>query len=213
VISAERFAAFLAAAVVLAAIPGPGMLYVVARTLGGGRREGLISTAGTAIGGSVHVVAAALGLSALLATSAVAFTVVKYVGAAYLVFLGLRLLWQARKRAASVETVELRGVGSGWAALRQGALTEALNPKTALFFLAFVPQFVDPSAGWVILQSVVFGVISVTLNSLADIVAVGLSGVVHRRIARRGSEPEPRWPKVASGSALLALGGYAAVEG
>jgi threonine/homoserine/homoserine lactone efflux protein len=211
VISAERFAAFLAAAVVLAAIPGPGMLYVVARTLGGGRREGLISTAGTAIGGSVHVVAAALGLSALLATSAVAFTVVKYVGAAYLVFLGLRLLWQARRQPAAVETVALRDVGSGWAALRQGALTEALNPKTALFFLAFVPQFVDPSAGWVILQSVVFGVISVTLNSLADIVAVGLSGVVHRRIARRGSAP--RWPKVASGSALLALGGYAAVEG
>jgi threonine/homoserine/homoserine lactone efflux protein len=211
VISAERFAAFLAAAVVLAAIPGPGMLYVVARTLGGGRREGLISTAGTAIGGSVHVVAAALGLSALLATSAVAFTVVKYVGAAYLVFLGLRLLWQARRRSAAVESVELRGVGSGWAALRQGALTEALNPKTALFFLAFVPQFVDPSAGYVILQSVVFGVISVLLNSLADIVAVGLSGLVHRRIARRGSEP--RWPKVASGSALLALGGYAAVEG
>ncbi|GAB3419779.1 LysE family translocator [Flindersiella endophytica] len=211
-ISAERFAAFLAAAVVLAAIPGPGMLYVAARTLGGGRREGLISTAGTAIGGSVHVVAAALGLSALLATSAVAFTVVKYVGAAYLVLLGLRLLWQARRQLAAVETVALRGVGSGWAALRQGALTEALNPKTALFFLAFVPQFVDPAGGWVILQSVVFGVISVTLNSLADIVAVGLSGVVHRRLARQGG-PAPRWPKVASGSALLALGGYAAVEG
>jgi threonine/homoserine/homoserine lactone efflux protein len=209
VFSAERFGAFLAAAVVLAAIPGPGMLYVVARTLGGGRREGLISTAGTALGGSVHVVAAALGLSALLATSAVAFTVVKYVGAAYLIFLGLRLLWQARRRP-SVETVSLRDVGSGWAALRQGALTEALNPKTALFFLAFVPQFVDPSAGYVLLQSVVLGAISVTFNSLADIVAVALSGVVHRRIAKRGSSP--RWPKVASGSALLALGGYAAVE-
>lgn len=214
-VDAERFLAFLVAASVLAAIPGPGMLYVVAHTLGGGRRAGLSSTAGTAIGGSAHVVAATVGLSALLATSAFAFTVVKYAGAAYLVFLGVRMLLRARREGVSPGLAgelegESDGSGSGLAALRQGALVEALNPKTALFFLAFIPQFVDPLAGPAMWQFAVLGTVVVVLNTLADVVAVGLSGMAHRRFAVRGHTP--RWPKLVSGSALIGLGGYAALE-
>jgi threonine/homoserine/homoserine lactone efflux protein len=121
------------------------MIYVVARTLGGGRRSGLLSTAGTAVGGLVHVVAAATGLSALLATSSVAFTVVKYVGAAYLIYLGVRTLLRRETEREPATALSEKGV------FRQGVLTEALNPKTALFFLAFVPQFLntaDPGSVW-----------------------------------------------------------------
>src|SRR3954465_1263078 len=120
--------AFLAAAVVLAAIPGPGMLYVLARALGHGRGAGLASTVGTAAGGLGHVVAAAVGLSALLMTSAVAFSAVKYAGAAYLIWLGVRTLAGLREPVD-----EMRD--SSAPAFRQGMLTELLNPKTALFFL------------------------------------------------------------------------------
>src|SRR6186997_102761 len=129
--------AFLAAAVVLAAIPGPGMLYVLARTLSHGRSAGLRSTLGTAAGGLGHVVAAAIGLSALLMTSALAFSAVKFVGAAYLIWLGVRTLAGLREPVEEVS-------GNAGPAFRQGMLTEVLNPKTALFFLTFLPQFVQP---------------------------------------------------------------------
>jgi threonine/homoserine/homoserine lactone efflux protein len=207
VVELDRFLTFLAAAAVLAAIPGPGMLYVAARTLGGGRRAGLLSTAGTAVGGLAHVLAAAAGLSALLATSSVAFTVVKYAGAAYLVYLGVRTLL---RRDADRELLAERPA-SGKGAFRQGVLTEALNPKTALFFLAFVPQFLTTEAGSVWWQAVLLGLISVTLNTLADVVAVVLTSTVRSRLPRRGDRPV-RWPRFASGGALIALGGYAAAE-
>ncbi|MBM7787343.1 LysE family translocator [Tenggerimyces flavus] len=207
-IEVERLLAFVAAAAVLAAIPGPGMLYVAARTLSGGRRAGLLSTAGTAVGGLVHVVAAAAGLSALLATSSVAFSVVKYAGAAYLIYLGVRTLLRReadRELLAADQPANTRG------AFRQGVLTEALNPKTALFFLAFVPQFLNTEAGSVWWQALLLGLISVTLNTLADVVAVALTSTVRAKMPRRGERPV-RWPRFASGGALIALGGYAAVE-
>lgn len=202
----ERLVGFFVAALVLAAVPGPGMLYVTARTLAGGRRDGLASTAGTAIGGTVHVVAAAVGLSALVTASATAFTVVRYAGAAYLIYLGVRMLLRVRRDG--LRPVVVRDTGSWLAAFRQGAVIEALNPKTALFFLAFIPPFVDPAAGPVLWQFVILGGVVVVLNTLADVVAVGLAGVAYGRFAAR--EREPRWPKVASGTALIGLGGYAA---
>ena len=128
--------AFFIAALVLAVTPGPGIAYVVARTAAGGRVEGLASCVGTGLGGLLHVGAAALGLSALLAQSAVAFSVVKYIGAAYLVYLGIRLLLS---RSASAP-VQARSTGAR-RALLEGVLVEALNVKTALFFLTFLPQF------------------------------------------------------------------------
>ena len=138
------FWAFLVAAVVLAMTPGPGVAYVVARTVAGGRAEGLASCLGLALGGLVHVAAAVLGLSVLLAQSAWAFGVVKYLGAAYLVYLGVRMLWQ-RDAVVHVRVqsppVSPRGQRRAFA---EGVVVEALNVKTALFFLAFLPQFTLP---------------------------------------------------------------------
>src|SRR3954447_5474044 len=191
--------AFLAAAVVLAAIPGPGLLYVLARTLAHGRSVGLRSTLGTAAGGFGHVIAAAVGLSALLMTSAVAFSVVKYAGAVYLIWLGVRTLAGLRD---PVEVVR----GDGAPAFRQGMLTELLNPKTALFFLTFLPQFVQPERGPVAPQLLVLGCVSVALNSSADVVIAALGGRLRTALS-------PRWwrrQRLASGCTLIALGGFAA---
>jgi threonine/homoserine/homoserine lactone efflux protein len=135
--------AFTLAALTLAAIPGPGMLYVLARSLGGGRDVGLRSSFGTALGGCVHVVAAAAGISALVAASATAFTVVKLLGAAYLIWLGVRTLLSATAPPPTVDRTSTTDAG----AFRQGVLTEALNPKTALFFVTFLPQFLSTGAG------------------------------------------------------------------
>jgi threonine/homoserine/homoserine lactone efflux protein len=159
--------AFLIAALVLAVTPGPSITYVVARTVAGGRSEGLASCIGTGIGGLLHVLAAALGLSLLVAESALAFGLLKYLGAAYLVYLGVRLL--LRQDAALV----LPGVKAQGAAraLREGILVEALNVKTALFFLAFLPQFVTPAMP-LAPQLVLLGSVCVVLNTLADVAAV-----------------------------------------
>src|SRR5947207_12822731 len=130
-----HFLVFLTAAVLLAIAPGPGMLYVLARTLAGGRREGLLSSLGTFLGGLVHVFAAAAGISIILAKSALAFAAVKYLGAGYLCFIGIRMMLDARRDQA-MPTVSVAGAKNPfW----QGALTEVLNPKTALFFLSFIP--------------------------------------------------------------------------
>jgi threonine/homoserine/homoserine lactone efflux protein len=137
-IDPHRFSLFLGAAILLAIAPGPGMLYVLARTLAGGRREGVLSSLGTFLGGLVHVLAAATGLSIVLATSATAFAAVKYAGAAYLIYLGVRMIISARKD----QDAEIR-IPSGRAPKNpfwQGIATEVLNPKTAIFFLAFIPH-------------------------------------------------------------------------
>src|SRR5262249_51951691 len=131
-LDAHRFALFFFAALVLALTPGPGIFYVLARTLAGGRREGYQSSFGTFFGGLFHVFAAALGVSAILAASAVAFHTVKYAGATYLVFLGIKMI-RSRNMEMPAETAAPEG-----SAFRQGVLTEALNPKTALFFLSFI---------------------------------------------------------------------------
>ena len=197
--------AFLVAAVILALTPGPGIAYVVARTAAGGRAEGLASCVGTAAGGMLHVGAAALGLSMLLVQSAVAFLIVKYIGAAYLIFLGLRLLL-AKSLAAQAAAVPARGARK---AVRDGALVEALNVKTALFFLAFLPQFVVPGQA-VALQLVVLGTICVALNTLVDVAAVlGASRLLQSGLARRRRE---RVLTQASGLTMLGLGVYVAVS-
>jgi threonine/homoserine/homoserine lactone efflux protein len=153
------FTAFLIAATVLAITPGPGIAYVVARTVAGGRAEGLASCIGTGLGGMLHVLAAAVGLSFVVAQSALAFTLVKYLGAAYLVYLGVRMLM--RKQADdAVESVPAQGARR---ALAEGIAVEALNVKTALFFLAFLPQFVGPTEP-LVPQLVLLGSICVALN-------------------------------------------------
>ena len=161
------FLLFLAAASVIALSPGPGIFYVAARSLAGGRREGLASSFGLGLGGLVHVIAGAAGLSALLMASAEAFTVLKLAGAAYLIWLGIKTI-----REAPVEWPREVMVTGAARALREGVIVESLNPKTAAFFLAFIPHFIDPAQGQAALQFATFGLISVALNTLADVAVV-----------------------------------------
>lgn len=160
---------FLAAAAMIALSPGPGIFYVAARTLAGGRGEGLASTFGTGLGGLVHVAAGAAGVSALVMASADAFAVLKIAGALYLIWLGIKTAREAR--FDMTPSVERMGTAR---AFREGILVEALNPKTAAFFLAFLPQFVDPAAGPAWLQFLVLGTISVALNTAVDVAVVAL---------------------------------------
>ena len=160
------FITFLIAATVLAITPGPGIAYVVARTVAGGRAEGLASCIGTGIGGMLHVLAAAVGLSIIVAQSALAFTLLKYVGAAYLVYLGVRMLLRKQLDDAD-QAVSPQGARR---ALMEGIVVEALNVKTALFFLAFLPQFLAPAEP-LVPQLVLLGSICVALNTLVDVVA------------------------------------------
>ena len=196
--------AFCVAAVVLAITPGPGIAYVVARTVAGGRSEGLASCIGTGLGGLLHVLAAALGLSLLVAESALAFGLLKYLGAAYLVYLGVRLL-RRREIALVLPQVSAQGAAR---ALREGILVEALNVKTALFFLAFLPQFVAPALP-LAPQLVVLGSICVALNTLADVAAVFAA----QRLLSSGPARAARARLLtrASGVTMLGLGAFLAL--
>jgi threonine/homoserine/homoserine lactone efflux protein len=198
------FLAFLFAAVVLAVTPGPGIAYVVARTVAGGRSEGLASCFGTGIGGMLHVLAAALGLSLVVAQSAAAFNLIKYLGAAYLVYLGIRLLLR-KDQALTVEPITSQGARR---VLLEGIIVEALNVKTALFFLAFLPQFVSPGEP-VVPQLVMLGSICVALNTLVDVTAVfGADRMLKSGAARAA---RARLLTRVSGATLLGLGVYLAL--
>lgn len=175
----QTFALFLAAATIVAVTPGPGIFYIVARTLAGGRTEGLASSVGLGLGGFVHVLAGAIGISALLMASAEAFTALKIAGAFYLIWLGIKAWREARVAAPT----EVRTTGTG-RALREGILVEALNPKTAAFFLAFIPQFVDTAMN-VALQFVVLGAISVGLNTGVDLIVTRWAAKARDGLARR----------------------------
>ena len=201
-IDPHRLALFFAAALLLAITPGPGIFYVLARTLAGGRPEGIHSSLGTFIGGLFHLFAAALGVSAILAASAVAFRTVKYAGAAYLVWLGIRMV-RTRNEMTFAAT-------PSQGAFRQGIFTEALNPKTALFFLSFIPQFIAPERGHIFFQFIVLGAISVILNTSADLLVVLLASPLERKL-----KSSPRFrsrQRVASGAGMITLGAYVALK-
>lgn len=173
---------FLATAIVIAVTPGPGIFYVAARTLAGGRAEGLASSFGTGLGGLVHVVAGAVGVSAIVMASAEAFTALKLVGAAYLVWLGVKTIREAKQPILTDDQVETTGSRR---AFREGIIVETCNPKTAAFFLAFLPQFVDPAQGHVAVQFIVLGLVSVTLNTLADVAVAYMASSVRGTLTRR----------------------------
>jgi threonine/homoserine/homoserine lactone efflux protein len=160
----STIAVFAAATLALLIVPGPSVIYVVTRSMDGGRTAGIVSVLGIHTGSLIHVGAAALGLSALLMTSALAFNTVKYAGAAYLIFLGIRRLASSRPSEGRVEM----GSASLLKVFGQGVLVNALNPKTALFFFAFLPQFVDPSNGVVALQVLLLGCLFIGLGLLSD---------------------------------------------
>ena len=202
-LDAHRFFLFFIAALILAATPGPGIFYVLARTLAGGRREGMLSSLGTFAGGLFHVFAAALGISAILAASAVAFHTVKYAGAAYLIWLGIAMI-----RSSYAELpVETSSLSRG--AFVQGIVTEALNPKTALFFLSFIPQFISPQLGHIFLQFFIFGAVSVVLNTSADLLVVSLAVPLGGKL--KSSAVFRRRQRIASGVGMIGLGAYVAL--
>jgi threonine/homoserine/homoserine lactone efflux protein len=171
---------FLLAAVVIAAIPGPGIFYVAARTVSGGRRAGIASTFGTALGGLVHVIAGGLGVSAIILASAQLFTMLKLAGALYLIWLGIRTI----REAAHLPTEPTGAIGFK-RAFREGIVVEALNPKTAAFFLAFIPQFLEPAAGHPALQFMTLGLISVTFNTFADVIVIVAASAARSGLVRR----------------------------
>jgi len=196
---------FILAALALLAIPGPAVLYVVSQSVEGGPRAGLMSTVGIHLGTLVHVAAAAIGLSSLLVSSAEAFDVVKYAGAAYLVFIGVRtLMGRASEEPQALEVDTRRRVA-------RGATVQVLNPKTALFFFAFLPQFVDPRAGTTGLQILVLGLTFAALGLLSDGTYAVAAGALARRLrSSRRAASVSRW---ASGTILIGLGVTAALAG
>jgi len=155
---------FLLAALILLLTPGPAVLYIIARSMDQGRLAGFVSVLGIETGNSVHVLAATLGLSAILMSSSLAFSVVKYLGAGYLIYLGIRR-WLARDQGHELVTFQQQSLRRIYS---QGVLVAVLNPKTALFFLAFLPQFVEPSAGSVTLQLLTLGGLFVMMAIVTD---------------------------------------------
>ncbi|RWL05756.1 MAG: LysE family translocator [Mesorhizobium sp.] len=201
-LDSNAFAVYLFTAFLLAITPGPGIFYVAARTLSGGRSEGIASSLGNGFGGLFHVVAGGLGVSAIVLASAELFTALKVVGALYLVWMGYRTIRHARLDYMSLGHAE-PPVGT-MRAFRDGVLVEVMNPKTAAFFLAFIPQFVDTASDHVVLQFLVLGAVSVALNTLADIVVAFAAGRLRDGAASRANLV--RRLREGSGGAMIMLG-------
>jgi threonine/homoserine/homoserine lactone efflux protein len=201
----SRLALFVGAALLLLVVPGPSVLYIVTQSVSHGRRAGIVSVAGITTGTLVHIAAATVGLSALLASSAVAFDVVKYLGAAYLIAVGIRRLvgWE---RGAGPQTRDARDLGRLY---RQGIVVNTLNPKTALFFLAFLPQFVDPGRGTPWLQILALGLLFAALGFFSDGVWALVAGTLGERL--RGSRRFPAVQRYVSGSVFVGLGAVTAL--
>ena len=195
----QTLLSFLAAAVVLVILPGPGTAWIVAQAFAGGVRRGLLAGLGLEVATLLHALAAGLGLSALLATSALAYEVVKYLGGAYLVWLGIKA-WRGGEQAASPDAPVPET--SGRRVFLRSVLTGVLNPKVALFFLAFLPQFVHPERGWVWLQFIVLGALLAVVGFCNDIVLSLAVGRFRRRIAGGGG----RWMQRVTGGLFIGLG-------
>ena len=199
-------AAFLLASFALAATPGPGVLYIVTRTIAQGRRAGIASVVGVALGNLGNAIGASIGLAALLVLSSVAFTIVKFAGAAYLIYLGVKALRPSNGSAEVVQPQELE-LGR---IFRQGLLVALLNPKTAIFFTAFLPQFINP-VGSVIVQSALFGTVFVLIAACTDTAYVLAAGVAATAISN--VKIARAFSRYATGAVFIGLGILTAVSG
>src|SRR5215207_9397597 len=206
---ATTFGLFVAAALALLLMPGPAVIYVVTRSVDQGRPAGLASVLGVGVGSLVHIAFAAVGLSALLASSAAAFGVVKWLGAGYLIWLGLqRLLVREEEGSVAVEPERLSRI------FLQGVVVNVLNPKTALFFLAFLPQFVDPARGAAWTQIVVLGSTFVAIGLCTDSTYALLGGTAGDWLRRRSQGATfQRMRQYVPGGVYIALGAATAVSG
>jgi threonine/homoserine/homoserine lactone efflux protein len=191
---------FAGSVTTLVLIPGPNLIYIVTRSVEAGRKAGLASILGIEAGTMIHVAASAFGLSALLASSAVAFEIVKYVGVAYLVYLGIRALRNGKAPEAQVAPAGMRRT------VAEGMLVNVLNPKVSLFFLAFLPQFVDPGKGAVTTQILVLGLVFLAIAATLDLLFVLAAGLMSRRLGGGGS-------RRFAGGIYLALAALAAATG
>ena len=200
------FIAFLLASLVLAVTPGPGVAYIVARTLAQGRAAGLASVAGVAAGNLGNALAASIGLAALFAVSAAAFEVVKWAGAAYLGWLGVQALRRPAPTAAAAAGLEARRPAR---IFRDGFLVALLNPKTTLFFAAFLPQFIDPAAA-ATPQAASLGAVFVAIAAATDTGYVLLAGAVARALAGRGARRTAALGRYATAATFIGLGLYTA---
>jgi threonine/homoserine/homoserine lactone efflux protein len=199
----HTFLLFAGASIVLLVIPGPSVLYVVTRSVAQGRRAGAVSVLGVGLGNFSHAVAAAIGVSAIIASSATAFTIVKYAGAAYLIYLGIRALLARRQTPVAVPERARTDRRLFW----EGFLVDFLNPKVALFFLAFFPQFIDPAQGPIATQMLMLGAVFTSLGLLSDGGYALTAGALGSRLRAGRAERLQR----ASGAIYLGLGVSAAL--
>jgi threonine/homoserine/homoserine lactone efflux protein len=200
---------FVSTAALLLAIPGPAIFYIVGCSIGQGRNAGLVSALGIGVGTLIHTAAAAVGLSALLVSSAAAFSVVKYLGAAYLVYLGVQRLRSKESLAATPAADALRVTLAR--VFTQGIVVNVLNPKTALFFFAFLPQFIEPARGHVATQILSLGVLFAVMGTTSDSLWALFSGSVAGWL--RGNQRWMRNERYVSGGILISLGVATAFAG
>ncbi|HEV2972357.1 MAG TPA: LysE family translocator [Pirellulales bacterium] len=203
----QNFGLFLVSAILLNLTPGQDTFYILGRSIAQGRRAGLVSVLGIISGCLVHTIAASLGLSAILATSGTAFLMVKFVGAAYLVYLGARILFQNPN--STTLTPEF-GKTRSWAIYRAGLLTNLLNPKVALFFMSFLPQFVDPSAASKIGTFLFLGAVFICTGTIWCLVLAWSASAIGRRLRDCGSFAI--WIRRVTGAVFVALGVKLAVS-
>ncbi|WP_435105150.1 LysE family translocator [Arhodomonas sp. AD133] len=205
----DYWLAFVFAAFLINISPGPDLIYILSRTTAHGMKVGIASSLGVATGALVHVLAAALGISAILMASATAFMLVKYAGAAYLIYLGIQALRSAGTRVAVPARGEAHRVGV-FEAFRQGVLIDVLNPKVAVFFMAFLPQFVRADAGPVPMQLLLLGVAVIAVGIVVELTFVALVARVTRLV--RDNPALARWLDRVLGSVMIALGARLALS-
>jgi RhtB (resistance to homoserine/threonine) family protein len=195
------FGLFLATGILLNLTPGPDTVYILGRSIAQGREAGVASALGISLGSIFHTCAAALGLSAILATSAIAFGTIKLLGGAYLIFLGIKMILDRRKHLSLPSNFRRR---TTMAAFRQGILTNILNPKVALFFLAFLPQFIDPASNMKIAAFVTLGLTFVTTGTIWCLILAWFASVFSERL--RKSETISQWLNRTAGALFVFLG-------
>jgi threonine/homoserine/homoserine lactone efflux protein len=200
--SIESLLAFGIASLALLVIPGPAVLYIINRSVADGRNVALAAVAGLEIGNFMHVIAATVGLSAIIATSAAAFSAVKWIGAGYLIYIGIRTL---ATKAQAVN--QLNDPMSRRRAFTQGIVVNTFNPKVALFFLSFLPQFIDADRGSAALQSLVLGSTFVVLGCISDSLFAILASALRGTLLRGKSLPFVQ--RYVAGSVFIALGAIA----
>ncbi|MDI2587047.1 LysE family translocator [Psychrobacillus sp. NEAU-3TGS] len=205
-LDSTHFTAFLVATLVIAIVPGPDMAYIVSRSIAEGKKAGIATSFGMQVGVMFHILLAAFGLSALLMTSALVFQIIKYIGAAYLIYLGIQTIRDKKGLKINIQDNQ----GGIRKAFWQGAIIDIFNPKVALFFLTFLPQFISPNMGNTFFQFIFLGVVFALLTLIVDIGYSLIAGSIKNVLAKNNTAMQ--WQKKISGFTLIGLGTLLAFE-